>query len=212
MANQSRRRKYHFFCSPTFVSLISSCNLSEVHLTLLSFGVTPVKILRCFTKAKEMVNRRSRDEKLGAREPYRLNLAIIKTSTEGPFTCRMNSFKSWFHGWNMKGAVSCVPASLNQHPRVRKKTKSASPWSITTSETGEIIFSTVYSCIQKNVLLRREAELYIMDFSACPFFFFFYKFLCHFNHVSCGSPMRLQNFSLICLLSYFKLFWKTAAW
>lgn len=125
MANQSRRRKYHFFCSPTFVSLISSCNLSEVHLTLVSFGVTPVRILRCFTKAKEMVNRGSRDEKLGAREPYRLKLAIIKTSTErrfkGPFTCRMNSFKSWFHGWNMKGAVSCVPASLNQHPRVRKK-------------------------------------------------------------------------------------------
>lgn len=122
----------------------------------MSFGVTHVRILRCFTKAKEMVNRGSRDEKLGAWEPCRLKLAIIKTlknSTErrfkGPGTCRMNSFIGWFHGWNMKGAVNCVPAALNQHPRVwKKKKKSASLWSITPSETGEITFSTVYSCIQ----------------------------------------------------------------
>lgn len=72
MANQSRRRKYRFYCFPTFVSLISCGNLSQGHLTLVSSESF------CFTKAKEMVNRGSR-EKLGTQEPYRRKLAIIKT-------------------------------------------------------------------------------------------------------------------------------------
>lgn len=45
----------------------------------------------------------------------------------------------------------------------------------------------------------------MIDFPTCPFF---YKFLCYFNRDSCRSSLCLQNYSLMCLLSYLNCFEK----